>query len=70
MMFLLDLAFSVELLALGLGVVMLVWANRNEGVGVLTAKIFGYIIIISAVSTMICTTYFGLIYWYKGTFHL
>ena len=31
MMFLLDLAFATELIALGVGVAFLVWAYDNEG---------------------------------------
>lgn len=46
MMFLLDLAFAVELITLGFGISMLLWAYRREGVGIVVAKIFGFIITI------------------------
>ena len=68
MMFLLDLAFTMELIALGFGVVMLVWASRNNGAGVACAKIFGYIITIAAASVLLCTSYYGVSYWTKGYF--
>ncbi len=44
MMFLLDLAFAAELIALAFGVGFLVWACRNNGSGVGLAKFFGYLI--------------------------
>ena len=68
MMFLLDLAFAVELIALGCGIGMLVWAYRNEGVGIAAAKAFGYIITIAAVFVLLCTSYYGTVYWVKGYF--
>lgn len=68
MMFLLDLAFSIELIALGVGVSLLIWAYRNEGVGIAAAKVFGYIIAIAAVSVLLCTTYYGVSYWAAGYF--
>ena len=44
MMFLGDLAFSVELIALGVGVALVIWGLRNQGQGVMLAKYTGYII--------------------------
>lgn len=41
MMFLLDIAFSPELIAVGLGVTMLVWSYRNNGAGISIARFFG-----------------------------
>ena len=34
MMFLLDLAFATELIALGVSVGFLIWAYRHEGAGI------------------------------------
>ena len=68
MMFLLDLAFAMELIALGLGVGFLIWAYRTEGVGVAVAKVFGYIITIAAVSVLLCTSFYGVKYWGEGYF--
>lgn len=68
MMFLLDLAFTIELIALGFGICILVWAYRNEGVGIVAAKLFGYLITIAALSVLLCTSYYGVSYWSKGYF--
>jgi hypothetical protein len=68
MMFLLDLAFAVELIALGFGISILLWAYRNEGIGIAAAKLFGYIITIAAASVILCTSYYGVSYWVKGYF--
>ncbi len=68
MMFLLDLAFTVELLAFGLGIAFLIWAYRCQGKGAALAKVAGYIITIAAVLALICTTSYGFCYWSKGYF--
>lgn len=68
MMFLLDLAFAAELIALGVGVGFLVWAYRNEGAGIALAKVFGYIITIAATLGLLCTIYYGTTYWSQGYF--
>lgn len=68
MMFLLDIAFAVELIALGFGISMLVWAARNEGSCISVAKAFGYIIAVGAIFGMLCTSYYGFSYWSKGYF--
>ena len=68
MMFLLDLAFAMELIALGLGISMLIWAYRNEGAGVALGKVFGYVISILAVLALLCTSYYGTQYWKEGYF--
>ncbi len=67
-MFLFDLAFAVELIALGVGVILLVFAYRNEGAGVSLARLFGYIITIAAILSALCTTYYGICYWKQGYF--
>lgn len=68
MMFLLDLAFAAELIALAFGVGFLVWACRNNGSGVGLAKFFGYLITLLAIFALLCTSYFGINYWVKGYF--
>ncbi len=69
MMFLLDLAFANELIAMAVGVALLVWAFRNDGAGVKLARVFGYIITIAAVLGALCTSYFGSMYMFKGYFN-
>lgn len=68
MMFLLDLAFAVELIVLGFGICLLVWAYRNEGAGIVATKVFGYIITIFAILVLLCTSYYGISYWSQGYF--
>ena len=57
-MFLLDLAFVVELITLGFGISMLICAYRNEGIGIAVTKVFGCIITISAGFVLLCTSYY------------
>lgn len=68
MMFLLDIAFVLGLIALGVGIAFIVWSARNEGAGVAVAKVFGYIITIAAAFALLCTSYYGTLYWAKGYF--
>ena len=68
MMFLLDLAFTIELFVLGAGMALLIWGMRNEGEGVALAKAGSYFIIIAVLLTMACTTYYGVRYWMRGDF--
>lgn len=68
MMFLLNLAAAVGLLALGMGVAFLVWASRNQGAGQFLAMSFGYIITVLAVIGMLCVSYYGISYWAMGYF--
>ena len=67
-MFLLDLAFAAELIALGFGVAMIIWASRTDGVGVAAGKFFGYVIAIAAILVTLCTLYYGTSYWLQGSF--
>ncbi len=62
-----NLTFAVELLAFGLGIAFLVWAYRNEGVGVRLSKVVGYIIAIAAVLSIVCTSVHSVRYG-KGYF--
>lgn len=68
MMFLLDIAFGVELLALGLGAAFLIWSLRNQGKGIVAAKCCGIIILFLSIGALICTSFYGTTYWLKGYF--
>ena len=68
MMFLFDLAFAVEVLAFGFGGYFLVWAASHEGAGVAIAKRIGHIVIALAILGMLCTLFYGTMYWTKGYF--
>lgn len=67
-MFLFHIAYALGLIALAVGIIMIAWSLRNEGKGVGLVKIFGYIISIIAIIAMLCTTYYGILYWSKGNF--
>jgi len=67
-MFLLDLAFAMELVALGVGIGFIVWSSQNTGTGIFIAKTGGYFIAAAACLSLICTSYYGLNYWAKGYF--
>ena len=67
--FLFDIAFGVELIALAVGVVLLVWSYRaDKGRGRGLAKVFGYIITIAAALVLLCTTMHGCKAWNHGYF--
>lgn len=68
MMFLLDAAFAIELLALTFGMGLFIWALRNKGEGVGLGKFMGFIVVILSVIALLCTTYYGLLYWAQGKF--
>lgn len=68
MKFLFDLTFSIELIALGVGVAFLIWGYRNEGYTAGLGKVTGYIITILAALCLIWTAIYGLGYWNKGHF--
>lgn len=69
-MFLFNLTFCIGLLAMGFGIGILIWAYRNDGVGIVIAKVFGYIITLGAIFSLLCTMYMGFTHCSKrGYFH-
>ncbi len=66
MKFLMNLTFAMELIALGVGVGFIIWSRRHDGNGTTIANIFGYIITIAAILTLLCTGYSGVRAWKKG----
>ena len=69
MMFLLDLAFAVELIVVSIGAIFLIWAYRNEGKCIFFAKSIGFILIFFALAAILCTSYYGFKYWAEGYFN-
>lgn len=67
-MFLFHIAFSVGLLAFGLGTCILIWGYRNAGKGTFAAKFIGWLMCLAAASSIICTIYFGVRYSLEGYF--
>ncbi len=63
MIFLLDIAVASLLIAFGFGIALVVWANRNQGVGIGLTKVGGYIIMLSAILGLLCSLYYGFKYW-------
>lgn len=69
MMFLFDIAFATELVALGVGIVILIWSYRADKGGARgLGKVFGYFITIVAALTLISTFFHGYKYWNSGYF--
>jgi len=66
MMFIFQSAEFLGLIALALGIMLIVWAKRNEGEGIGLAKVFGWLIVILAIFGMLCSAYYSVAYWYKG----
>ena len=57
------ISYALELLALGLGIGLLIWAMREKGNGVTLGKVFGYIISIFSVILILCTFWSNVIIW-------
>ena len=68
MMFLLDAAFAIELIALAFGTGLLIWSMRNQGEGVVLGRFIGYLVFILSVFVLLCTSFYGFIYWAQGKF--
>lgn len=56
----------LALIAMALGVILIIWAMRNEGKGIRYAKVFGWLIIILAIGGTLCSSYYLITYWQKG----
>lgn len=61
MIFLFDLALAMSLIALGFGLIMLIWGRRNSGPGVRTAKFFGAVIALAGLFAVVCSAYHGAV---------
>lgn len=68
MIFQLDAAFALELIAIGIGVGLIVWGKQNKGEGTGLAIITGRFIAILALLGLACTSYYGISYWLDGHF--
>lgn len=66
MLCLLKMAFSLELISLGVGTFLFVWSLRNGGAGKLLSGVVGFIIIFASVLSLGCTTYYSVRYWDEG----
>src|SRR3569833_478941 len=68
MMFIFHTAITLGFIALSFGTLLIVWAARNEGKGISFANGVGIIVVIFAVLSMLCSTYYVFKYWHKGYF--
>lgn len=66
MMFLLDAAFAIELIALTVGAGLLIWSLRNQGSGRTLGKVIGFLVLVLSIFVLLCTSYYGLKYWAEG----
>lgn len=67
-MFLFHTALPLGMLALTAGTALYLWSVRNNGEGVGLAKFIGIFVMIFSIGSIICTIYYGGIYWSKGYF--
>src|SRR5438477_6692668 len=64
-MLLAHVAFGIDLIALGLGIMLVIYGMRNPGDGSTLAKFFGWIITILAVISLVCTATTGYKKWQR-----
>ncbi len=69
MLFLADTAFALELIAIGVGFIVLLKAQKDEtgtykGLG----KFLGYFILVLAFFALLCTSYYAVKYWEDGRY--
>ncbi|HBD7309442.1 TPA: hypothetical protein KKX07_000083 [Legionella pneumophila] len=70
MMFMFHSAEMLGLIAIALGIMLVVWALRNEGNSTGLSKIFGWLIVIIGILGELCSTYYAIKYWYAGYFQM
>lgn len=68
MAFIFHVAVALSLIAIALGIMMIVWASRNEGKGITLTKVFGYLIVIFAILSWLCAGFYAVKYWQEGYF--
>jgi hypothetical protein len=56
-MFLSDIAISIEIIAIGVGVAFIIWSYRNSGKCIVAARIVGYLIFLSAIIVFAYTSF-------------
>ncbi|NGX63100.1 MAG: hypothetical protein KR126chlam6_00507 [Candidatus Anoxychlamydiales bacterium] len=65
MVFLVDIAFAIELIALVLGGTLLYFLKAHK-VQFAFGKVIAYFVIVVALITMLCSSYYGTKYWVQG----
>ncbi|MHB1947885.1 MAG: hypothetical protein ACYCQI_07220 [Gammaproteobacteria bacterium] len=64
--FLFHVAQMLALVAIAVGIILIAWASRNQGIGVSLTKFFGGLIVVVAILGLLCVSYYGIVYWSKG----
>lgn len=68
MMFIIDIAFSLELIALIFGAALLIYAVKHTELGMALPKFIAYLVMILAILSMLCTGYYTVKYLIGGYF--
>lgn len=67
MVFQMDMAFALELIALVAGTWLLIW-SAGQSVHQQCAKMIAYAVMVLSVLSMLCTSYYSYKYWKAGEF--
>lgn len=67
MVFQMETAFAMDLIALALGTLLLVW-SAGQPTCQRCAKTIAYFVIVLSISSMLCTSYYSYTYWKAGEF--
>jgi hypothetical protein len=65
-MYLFHAALALSLLSLTAGMALYIWGLRNIGNGSGLAKLFGFLIVITAIMSTVCASYCGFKEWQLG----
>lgn len=69
-MLFLCITYSLELIALALGGILLMKVLKNKEIKAMCCRIISYIVIIAALIGLVCTSYCLLKFWFAGaTYH-
>lgn len=56
-------SFSLQLIALTAGIALFIWSLNSDDRGALLGRFFGFIIMILALLSVICTLYMSIKFW-------
>lgn len=69
-MFIFHIAETLGLLSLASGVGLYVWGQQTEGKGSGIAKFFGVIVTVLSILSILCTSWYGIQFWTKGSMQM
>lgn len=70
MMFVFNIAILLSLITMAVGIGFVIWASRDNGKGASLANFFGCLVVIFALSSSICSSYYFVKYWNMGVFEI